>query len=277
MKIILVDDELLILDELEYLCSQVKDVKVCGAFSNPLEALQYVREHAVDFAFLDIRMPGLTGLELLHRMREIRPQLQAAFVTAYDEYALEAYRNDVCDYLMKPFQMKEVEHALDKARRLLKDSGADAPQKPVVEIRTFGRFDIMKDGHALDFTSRKAKELLALLVSRRGGMVEMEYAVEMLWEDEPYSEKVKVKFRKALMNLRNTLKEHGLIDLIQVQRGRVYLDCRDIDCDYFRLLDGETEAARKFQGEFLSEYSWGEPYIPNLEQIAERVLEEWQE
>ena len=65
MKIILVDDEYLILDELEYCCSQIEGVEVCGAFEEAQEALAYIQEHEVDFAFLDIQMPGMTGLELL--------------------------------------------------------------------------------------------------------------------------------------------------------------------------------------------------------------------
>lgn len=264
MKIILVDDELLILDELEYLCSKIEGISICGTFSNPEEALEYVQHHPVDFAFLDIRMPGISGLDLLKKMHGYQKNLQSAFVTAYDQYALEAYKNDACDYLLKPFGLEEVQHALDKARRLI---GKDSQEG--IEIRTFGRFDVMCSGQAIDFSSRKAKELLALLVSRRGGMVDIDYAIEMLWEDQPYDDKVKVKFRKALMNLRTVLKEHGLLDILHVERGRLYLDCQNISCDYFRLMDGDMEAAKQFRGEFMSEYSWGEPYIPNLERQAE--------
>lgn len=84
MKIILIDDEPLILEELSYLCEKHKDIEICGKFVNPKQALQYVAGHPVDFAFCDIRMPGITGLELLDQMHKEKPDLQAAFVTAYD-------------------------------------------------------------------------------------------------------------------------------------------------------------------------------------------------
>lgn len=70
MKIILIDDEPLILEELSYLCEKHKDIEICGKFVNPKQALQYVAGHPVDFAFCDIRMPGITGLELLDQMHK---------------------------------------------------------------------------------------------------------------------------------------------------------------------------------------------------------------
>lgn len=266
MKIILVDDEALILDELEYLCGKIEGAEIVGSFQDPAKAVEYVRNNPVEFAFLDIQMPGITGLELLKKLRGYQKDLQAAFVTAYDQYALEAYRNDACDYLLKPFGLDELRHALEKGRRLCRPDTS----KGKVEIRTFGRFDVMIEGRAIDFSSRKAKELLALLVARRGGMVETEYAIDLLWEEEPFGDRVKVKFRKALMNLRNTLKENGILWILKTQRGRLYLECGDIECDYFRLLDGERMAADQFTGEFLAEYSWGERYIPQMISICEQ-------
>lgn len=83
----------------------------------------------------------------------------------------------------------------NKARMLVRTEQKDEMQ---LEIHTFGRFDLFLNGHAIDFSSRKAKELLALLVARRGGIVEMEFAVDLLWEEEPFSEQVKGRFRKAV-------------------------------------------------------------------------------
>lgn len=269
VKIMIVDDEPLILEELSYLCANIPDAKVCGAFCNPVEALEYASGHLVDFAFLDIRMPGITGLELLEKLHGIQSNLQAAFVTAYDQYALDAYRKDACDYILKPFGQKEVAHALEKARRALGAGG-----ETLIEFRTFGRFDLFLNGCAVDFCSRKAKELLALLVAQKGGMVNMELAIEVLWEEVPFDEKVKGKFRKAVMHLRNTLKENGLLWMLRQERGRLCLVQRGVSCDYFRLLNGDTEAARQFQGEFMAQYSWSELFLPMLERQAKALLQE---
>ena len=219
MKIILIDDEPLILEELSYLCEKHKDIEICGKFVNPKQALQYVAGHPVDFAFCDIRMPGITGLELLDQMHKEKPDLQAAFVTAYDQYAFDAYQLD-----------------------------------------------------AIDFSSRKAKELLALLVARRGGIVEMEFAVDLLWEEEPFSEQVKGRFRKAVMNLKNTLRDHGLLWMLHSERGRMYLETKGVSCDYYELMEGQIHAAEKFSDEFMAQYSWSEAFLPVLERQAGIVM-----
>lgn len=268
MKIILVDDEPPVLEKLQYLCATLPGIEAVGAFTDPAQALACVRQQAVDFAFLDISMPGMSGLELLRALRQVQPNLQAAFVTAHDQYALDAFRADACGYILKPFAGEEVRHTLDKARRLLGENRLDR-----VEFRTFGRFDLFLNGQVVDFKSRKAKELLALLVLYKGGTVEMELAIETLWENQPFDDKVKVKFRKTCMSLRESLRARGLLWLLQSRRGRLHLECAGVDCDYFRLLDGDRSAARQFRGALMSEYSWTEPYLPALEAQARRLLE----
>ena len=272
MKIILIDDEPLILEELSYLCEKHKDIKICGKFVNPKQSLQYVAEDPVDFAFLDIQMPGITGLKLLEEMRKVKRDLQAAFITAYDQYAMKAYQLDACDYLLKPFGQKEVDHALDKARRLVR---TEMQEKETLQIHTFGRFDVFLNGHAVDFSSRKAKELLALLVARRGGMVDMEVAIDLLWEEEPFSEQVKGRFRKAVMNLKNTLRTHDLLWMLHTERGRMCLETTGINCDYFELMDGKIHAAEKFEDEFMMQYSWSEAFVPVLERQANLIKAEY--
>lgn len=141
-----------------------------------------------------------------------------------------------------------------------------------LEIHTFGRFDLFLNGHAIDFSSRKAKELLALLVARRGGIVEMEFAVDLLWEEEPFSEQVKGRFRKAVMNLKNTLRDHGLLWMLHSERGRMYLETKGVSCDYYELMEGQIHAAEKFSDEFMAQYSWSEAFLPVLERQAGIVM-----
>ena len=154
-----------------------------------------------------------------------------------------------------------MDRALDKARRLVRTEQKDEMQ---LEIHTFGRFDLFLNGHAIDFSSRKAKELLALLVARRGGIVEMEFAVDLLWEEEPFSEQVKGRFRKAVMNLKNTLRDHGLLWMLHSERGRMYLETKGVSCDYYELME--------FSDEFMAQYSWSEAFLPVLERQAGIVM-----
>ena len=72
---------------------------ICGEAQNGLEALEVIKKHQPDIAFLDIRMPGLSGLEVA---KEITTKCRVVFITAYDQYAIEAFENEAIDYLLKP-------------------------------------------------------------------------------------------------------------------------------------------------------------------------------
>ena len=79
-----------------------------------------------------------------------------------------------------------------------------------IVIRTFGYFDIFVDGETIPFSCKKAKELLALLVDRRGGFVTTGDAISYLWEDECTEKRIKDKFRKVVKELRRTLNAYGI-------------------------------------------------------------------
>jgi two-component system response regulator LytT len=91
-------------------------LELAGAFDNPLDALDYLADHEVDLILLDIQMPDLTGLEFARALQE-GPHV--IFTTAYDKYALEGYKLNVVDYLLKPFNYEEFLIAVQKAKKLI--------------------------------------------------------------------------------------------------------------------------------------------------------------
>ena len=93
----------------------------------------------------------------------------------------------------------------------------------------------------------------------------MEFAVDLLWEEEPFSEQIKGRFRKAVMNLKNTLRENGILWMLHSERGRMYLETKGVFCDYYELMEGKLRAAEKFSDEFMAQYSWSEAFLPVLE------------
>ena len=96
MKLIIVDDEPLVLEHLQYLCGDIPGWDIAGAFTDPLQALRYIQEHPVELAVLDIQLSKMSGLDLLSRLRAVLPKLQAIFVTAYEEYSLAAWQENAC-------------------------------------------------------------------------------------------------------------------------------------------------------------------------------------
>ena len=261
MRVMIVDDERLALRQFALETEDVPGVDVAGAFTNPLEALQFLRENPVDAAFLDIEMPEMNGIVLAEKMREIMPDLVVVFITGYEQYTLDALKIKADYYLTKPYDTKDIREVLERAFLL------SARQKKRVYIRTFGRFDVFIDGQAVYFSNTKAKELLALCVDHRGGTVTIEEAADKLWENRVYDSRVKNLYRKAVMQIRQLLAGYGVEEIFSGGRGSCQIDALKVDCDYYELLRGNPEAVREWRitGNYLQEYSWAEETCARLE------------
>lgn len=110
---IIVDDEPLALELLEAYVSKTPFLELKGKFNSPIEALEFLHHESVDLAFLDIQMPDLSGMEL---SRSINKNTKIVFTTAFSEYALEGYKVNALDYLLKPFNYEEFLNAAYKVR-----------------------------------------------------------------------------------------------------------------------------------------------------------------
>ncbi len=132
---LVVDDEQPARDELCYLLGQTPDIDVVGQAGNGIEALGLLEDLEPDLVFLDIQMPGLTGFEVARQAiaRQVVPQI--VFVTAYDQYALDAFQVNAVDYLLKPVDPARLEQALGRARRRLSaDRAAGVPSAELERI-----------------------------------------------------------------------------------------------------------------------------------------------
>lgn len=116
INVIAVDDEPLALGLVAGYIEKTPGLKLAGKFDNPLEAAEFISLNAVDLIFLDIQMPDLSGIEFTRAM-EKGPKV--IFTTAYEKYALEGYKLDIIDYLMKPFSYEEFLTSVSKVRKLL--------------------------------------------------------------------------------------------------------------------------------------------------------------
>lgn len=251
MKTIIVDDEKWALQQLETELAGEEDIEIKGMFSHPEEAYAYASQHKVDFALLDVRMPGMDGLELGCLLRKLNSDIIIVYVSSYPEYFSEAYRNVRADYYMlKPYRSADVRDVLERARLLSKR------QRKRVQIRTFGRFDLFIDEQVVSFHNAKAKELLALCVERKGGNVRMEEAIDKLWEDSPLSDNVKTRYRKAVAYINALFAEYRIPDIFESAYGTCHINKDKVSCDYYEFL--ESSEKPQFFGEFMHEYSWAE-------------------
>jgi two-component system LytT family response regulator/two-component system response regulator LytT len=115
---IVIDDEQLARDELSFLLKDFPEIEVVGAGTNGLEAVELIEKFEPDLVFLDVHMPGLDGMGVVRRLREKAIDLpHFIFVTAYDQYAVEAFRLEAMDYLLKPVEKARLAETIDRALR----------------------------------------------------------------------------------------------------------------------------------------------------------------
>jgi len=144
LNVIIVDDEQLACDELSYLLKDFPEVEVIATSSNGLEAVDLIRKLEPDLVFLDVHMPGLDGIGAVRRLRERDTELPYfVFVTAYDQHAVEAFRLEALDYLLKPVDRGRLAETIDRARRGIQEkktpgvsAGGGTAAKPVAAPRS---------------------------------------------------------------------------------------------------------------------------------------------
>jgi len=125
---IVVDDEPLARDELSFLLRDFPEVEVIATGSNGLEAVELIRKLEPEVVFLDVHMPGLDGMGVVRRLRELGLDLpRFIFVTAYDQYAVEAFRLEAMDYLLKPVDKGRLAESIERAQRAIQDKKASEP------------------------------------------------------------------------------------------------------------------------------------------------------
>ncbi|KKM09803.1 hypothetical protein SY88_16525 [Clostridiales bacterium PH28_bin88] len=138
LRVVVVDDEDLMREELRYLLSGFKDVEVVGEAASARGALALISRLQPDVMFLDIQMPGQNGLDMGVMLTELKVSPLIVFATAYDEYALEAFGTNAVDYLLKPITVERLEACLAKIRGLLArgDRSGFGPAGPEQFART---------------------------------------------------------------------------------------------------------------------------------------------
>lgn len=144
MRTIIVDDERLAREELKTLLADYPEIEIIGEYKNTIEARAAIEKDAPDLVFMDIQMPGETGLELLEK---IKNPPRTVFVTAYDEYAIKAFELNAYDYLMKPI---DPERLSEVYKRLTEENQTPASVVNNDKLKS-GERVLIKDGEKVWF------------------------------------------------------------------------------------------------------------------------------
>ena len=260
MKTMIVDDEPWMLTQCKMECGTIDGVDIVGTFTNPLQALAYAQTNRVELAFLDIEMPEMDGLTLASRLRELQPDMIVIFVSAYESYMADAFRSHGADYyIMKPYDHHDMESAIDRVRLL---SGR---LRKKVNVCTFGPFELFVDGAPVDFPDARVKELMALIIDCRGGVLTQAAACAALWPDKPMDNETMREYRRLLRKLKDVLIPLRLESILEQNAQGVFIHTDVMDCDLYQYLDGDMKTIRRFAGAYMTGYSWAAATLASLQ------------
>ncbi len=266
---IIVDDEEPSIAKLEKLLLESGLVEIKGKYTQPLAALDFLQSNKIDAAFLDIEMPDLDGIELATRIIDLQEWLAVVFVTAYNQYAVEAFRLNALDYLMKPVTADR----LDKTLHRIAEEKVIRIKPSVLQIKCFGKFKVISGTVEVKFRTEKALELLAFLIDRKGDFVHRSEICDCLWEEYD-GDRALINFNTTLYYVKRALLQQGVAVPIEHDRNSYRFDISILDCDYYRfqeflvklrtvnpsnILEYE-EVAGLFSGDYLAgmQFSWAE-------------------
>ena len=257
MNILALDDEELMLwaltDSLEKVFNENDIIK---GFEESGDAIGFVKSlgnKPLDYAFLDIRLRGSNGIDVAKEIKKLKPKTKILFCTAYSDRAIDAFGVNAVGYLLKPITPEKIRNSLEQLSLMFSNIG-DIPTEKKVEIKTFGNFDVFVDKKPIHWKRLKAKELLALLVDKKGASVTNVEIAITLWEDD---NKVK-SVPTIISSLRHTLKDYGVEDILIRSRNHTAIDTTKVLCDVYEFYDGKATALNLYQGEYMANYSWAE-------------------
>ena len=260
MLIFVLDDEAWLLTTEARVIGEVRPDAEIRTYQRAMEALEAIQNEGLkpDVVFSDIQMPGLTGLEFAVRLRTVCPRTKVIFVTGYEQYALDAYRAHAHGYVLKPLEAERVAEELSFLEEDFPVSDTPSAEPGKLFARCFGQFEVFWQGLPLSFDRRKTKELLAYLIDKEGASCTAEEISTALWEEEWDLKLTKNRIRVLVSDLKSVLERIGMGDLLIRRSGRLAVRRDLLDCDYYRMLDGDTVALNSFDGQYMQQYPWAE-------------------
>lgn len=251
MKAICVDDERILAEDIAEMLLELPEIDAVRSFVKPKEALRWLEQNPVDLALLDIDMPEMNGIALAAAIKTMHPDTAIIFLTGYAEYAVAAFSVRASGYLLKPVSKEAL--AADVVYAL---SGKKKQLSGHVVVKTFGNFDVFVDGEAIKFKMAKCKEILAFLVDKQGTGVTRPEIFAAVWEDRLYDRGMQKQLDVYLRSLRDTLREHGVEDILEISRGVIRIHPELFACDAYLFYSGDSDAVNAYRGEYMSSYSW---------------------
>lgn len=268
LKVAYIDDDIIQHTQFKRILSEITDISGIECFDNRVQLFSWLAsEKGVNIIFSETVLNGVHSMDIIGNVRKINPHSEVVFLTKYPDYALSAFDAEAFGYILKPCTAEKIKKVIRHYKRVY-----GKLRENIIRVHTFGRFDVFSGNRLIHFSNKKSKELLALMIDRRGGSVTMEQVIDALWEDRVFDEGTKALYRIALKNLRDTLEKNGCRNIIIEKRGERCIDTTLVDCDFYNFMDDPVKYADIFNGEYMVDYPWGEYTLAQIVRKAEKIL-----
>lgn len=288
MRAILIDDEQIALDVLEIFLSEIGGITVVGKYKRVSDALLGASTLQPDLVILDIEMPEQNGLSAVEPLKQSCPGVEVIFVTAHDNYAIEAYDREALAYLLKPLDKQRLAKAIERASKLMTgkstvlsqetlpnqleqsmEHGESVDPKRLI-LKTLGSFELYTpEGKLLTWRTKKTKELFAYLWHNQGNPVYKYAIMDELWQ-EYSAQQAQRLFHTTVYYLRSMFKTEGYADILSYGDERYWLNMSVLSSDIEQLATVTNDSSLEsrvsdlkhvlslYSGDYLEKehYSW---------------------
>jgi two-component system LytT family response regulator len=293
MKVMLVDDESAALQVLSSMLSIYEDIEILGSYTNPLDALEASRKAKPDVVFLDIEMGTVNGLETAELFSG-QGEPEIVFITAYSQYAVEAFEVNAMDYLLKPIQERRLHRtvqrlrAKNKSKMLLEEEYSHAQDPPAngLIISSLGNFEVSsRKGEKVYWRTQKGKELFIYLWIHNSTFINKSVIMEVVFPDKNLTSATAL-LHTTIYQIRKALESLGFPKgIVYANEGYKLLVPVESDVESLNLILGlKTYSHRDisaildiYNGDLLEQegYSWAIGIQESLRNSVYTILEEY--
>jgi two-component SAPR family response regulator len=233
LRAIIVEDDMVSAQHLKDLLQKTNKFKIEAIIRSPLKALTEIEEKLPDIVFLDIEMPGMTGLEIAEYITGLEKAPEIIFVTAYDEYALQAFKVNALDYITKPIDEQELKRVIDKIQKrgFIQDYKING-----IKVNALGGFRVFvtPSFELIKWSTAKCEELFAYMLFQEKKIVSKLEIIDILWPEKD-EKKSETNLRTTVCRLNQTFKKYGIQAKIKSERNLYKLEIDYVEVDAFFL------------------------------------------
>ncbi len=234
MQVVCIDDEHLSLDYLERQLQKVNNVEVTATFTNPLKGIRYILQEETDIVFLDIQMPQVSGVELAEQILAEKPEVIIIFVTAYEDFAVDAFHLGVMDYLVKPVNLDRLQITMERIEKHMESRQLETVQSPKklrIKVTPYLAFEVEPNMfEPLQWRTGKTQELFLYLLLNSNMLVEKSSIIDLLWGEYDLDRAYALLYT-TIYNVRQQLKPYHEHIVLHNRADGYLLGLNDVEID----------------------------------------------